>query len=100
MPFALKLQADIGGPDGFEATGGEPSGTHRTVAELDPCPEDVMTVLDGTVQEALEHSIIDLDEKVGDLINWIMARLGLSLPIDGFGESRMIIRKMDSAGSE
>lgn len=100
MNFALKAQLTQGEIARFDCTGGEPQDQHRTFAELDPCPEDVMGVLDMTLQEALDASPFDADTKIADVVNWALSKivptgvLGDVLP----GDTRIQIRKMDSDG--
>lgn len=77
MPVALKLQWDIGGPDDFDATGGEPHGSHGTIAEIDPATDEQVE-LARQLHEGMKM-----------------------LPFSGklFGtKAKLIIRKMDSDG--
>ncbi len=98
MKFALKGQATAGQITKFDCTGGEPNDTHRTVFELDPCPDDVMKTLETPLAEVLASHGIDLNAKLGDFLNYVLANVIPEADIPVFGQARLQLRKMDSDG--
>lgn len=108
MKPALKLHADKGGPDGFDQTAGEPSGWHRTLLELDPCPDGLLGLLDKPLQELVDD--MDAGSTVADAVNLVLgmidplkalpewARHVLDALAEQDGPGRLVLRKMAGDG--
>lgn len=101
-PFALKGQITAGDITKFENTGGEPLDIHMTWGELDPCPPEIMKVLESTPQDIVERLVTEFGPTttIGDIINWALDKViphGILKDMIP-GEARLQIRKMDSDG--